>query len=94
MKVGEISFYQENVNYLFQNGARILRSLFEICLKKGWPIMASRLLSLCKTVDKRLWGFESPLRQFPILSSEIITKIEARRLKIDKLREMDSKEIG
>ena len=56
--------------------------------------MASRLLSLCKTVDKRLWGFESPLRQFPILSSEIITKIEARRLKIDKLREMDSKEIG
>ena len=56
--------------------------------------MASRLLALCKTVDKRLWGFESPLRQFPILSSEIISKIEARNLKIDKLREMDSKEIG
>ena len=56
--------------------------------------MASRLLNLCKTVDKRLWGWETPLRQFPILSSEILTKIEARKLKIDKLREMDSKEIG
>ena len=71
-----------------------MRALFEICLKKGWPIMASRLLSLCKTVDKRLWGFETPLRQFPILSAEILSKIEARRLKIDTLREMDSKEIG
>ena len=79
---------------LFQNSGRIMRALFEICLKKGWPIMASRLLTLCKTVDKRLWGYETPLRQFPILSTEILTKIEARRLKIDKLREMDSKEIG
>ena len=77
-----------------QNAGRIMRALFEICLKKGWPIMASRLLNLCKTVDKRLWGFETPLRQFPILSAEILSKIEAKKLKIDKLREMDSKEIG
>lgn len=80
--------------YIFQNAGRIMRALFEICLKKGWPIMASRLLALCKTVDKRLWGFETPLRQFPVLSAEVLSKIEARKLSIDKLREMDSKEIG
>ena len=71
-----------------------MRALFEMALRKGWPIMASRLLKLSKTVEKRLWGFENPLRQFPILSMEIFSKLEARRLNVDKLREMDSKEIG
>jgi activating signal cointegrator complex subunit 3 len=80
--------------FLFQNAARITRSLFEICLKKGWPIMASRLLNLSKTIDKKIWGFETPLRQFSILPQEIISKLEARNLKVDKLREMDAKEIG
>ena len=71
-----------------------MRALFEITLKKSWPIMASRLLNLVKTIDKRLWGFENPLRQFPILSQEIMRKIEERKLTIDKLKEMDHKEIG
>jgi hypothetical protein len=56
--------------------------------------MASRLLNLCKTIDKRLWGFENPLRQFPTLSQEILKKLEERKLTIDKLKEMDAKEIG
>lgn len=71
-----------------------MRALFEICLKKSWPIMAGRLLNLCKTIDKRLWGFENPLRQFPTLSQEILKKIEDKKLTIDKLKEMDHKEIG
>ena len=71
-----------------------MRALFEMALRKGWPIMASRLLNLSKTVEKRLWGFENPLRQLPILSMEIFTKLENRKLTVDKLREMDSKEIG
>lgn len=56
--------------------------------------MAGRLLNLSKTIDKRIWGFETPLRQFSILTPEIIYKIENKKLKIDKLREMDAKEIG
>ncbi|VDI49942.1 activating signal cointegrator complex subunit 3 [Mytilus galloprovincialis] len=80
--------------YVAQNAGRIMRALFEICLKKSWPIMAGRLLNLCKTIDKRLWGFENPLRQFPTLSQEILKKIEDKKLTIDKLKEMDHKEIG
>ena len=83
-----------SINICLQNAARITRALFEICLKKSWPIMASRLLNLSKTIDKRIWGFETPLRQFSILTQEIIGKLEAKRLKVDKLREMDAKEIG
>ncbi|OWF45882.1 Activating signal cointegrator 1 complex subunit 3 [Mizuhopecten yessoensis] len=80
--------------YVAQNSARIVRALFEVCLKNGWPVMASRLLNLCKTLDKRLWGFEHPLRQFPNLSREILDKLEARKLTVDRLKDMDPKEIG
>ena len=45
-------------------------------------------------IDKRIWGHESPLRQFPILSFESLKKIEDKKLNIDKLREMEAKEIG
>nr|XP_022293850.1 activating signal cointegrator 1 complex subunit 3-like [Crassostrea virginica] len=80
--------------YVAQNAGRIIRALFEVALKKGWPVMAGRLLNLCKTIDKRLWGFENPLRQFPILTSEILNKLEAKKLTVDRLRDMDPKEIG
>lgn len=56
--------------------------------------MAGRLLNLCKTIDKRLWGFENPLRQFPLLTNEILNKLEAKKMTIDRLKEMDPKEIG
>ena len=56
--------------------------------------MAGRLLELCKVIERRQWSFESPLRQFSILSPEIQRKLEAKRLTVSKLREMDCKEIG
>ncbi|XP_022081843.1 activating signal cointegrator 1 complex subunit 3-like [Acanthaster planci] len=80
--------------YVAQNSARIIRALFEITLRKGWPLMASQLLTLSKMVDRRLWSFESPLRQFPQLSQEVQRKLENRKLTIDKLREMRASEIG
>ena len=52
-----------------QNAGRIVRALFEIALRKGWPLMTGRLLQLCKIIDRRMWPFASPLRQFPKVSS-------------------------
>ncbi len=80
--------------YVAQNSARIIRALFEITLRKGWPLMAAHLLMLSKMVDRRLWSFENPLRQFPQLSQEVQRKLENRRMTIDKLREMTASEIG
>ena len=80
--------------YPFQNAMRIMRALFEIALRNSWPLMARRLLEQCKSFDKRLWGFEHPLRQFSILSPEILHKLEHRQLSVDKLRDMEAKEIG
>lgn len=79
---------------LRQNAARIIRALFEIALRKRWPAMTYRLLTLCKVVDKRLWGFAHPLRQFPSLSPVVLNRLEEKKLSVDKLKEMRKDEIG
>lgn len=77
-----------------QNAARIIRALFEIALRKRWPTMTYRLLTLCKTIDKRLWAFCHPLRQFPNLSPVVLNRLEEKKLSVDKLKEMRKDEIG
>jgi len=80
--------------YVVTNSSRIVRALFEIALRSNWPLMAGRLLKLSKVVEKRLWDWEHPLRQFTYLPPEILGKIEQRGLSVDKLREMTATEIG
>uniref|UniRef100_A0A3Q3K309 Activating signal cointegrator 1 complex subunit 3 n=1 Tax=Monopterus albus TaxID=43700 RepID=A0A3Q3K309_MONAL len=62
---GEVDSFSliSDLSYVAQNAARIIRALFEIALRKRWPAMTYRLLTLCKVIDKRLWGFAHPLRQ-------------------------------
>ncbi|KAJ3135746.1 hypothetical protein HK100_002436 [Physocladia obscura] len=79
--------------YVAQNAARILRALFEICLSRNWGPTASVIVSLCKSVDRRMWPFEHPLSQFD-LPYEIIEKLNRSSMGIEDLRYMDEKEIG
>ncbi|XP_069462625.1 activating signal cointegrator 1 complex subunit 3 [Ambystoma mexicanum] len=80
--------------YVAQNAARIVRALFEVALRKRWPAMTYRLLNLSKIIDKRLWGWASPLRQFSILPPSVLSKLEEKKLTIDKLKDMRKDEIG
>lgn len=82
-----------DMNYITDNSVRITRALFEIVLHKNWPLLAGRLLNMAKMLEKQMWGFDSPMRQFK-LSPEIIGKIEDKRLTIEKIRDMDSRDIG
>jgi activating signal cointegrator complex subunit 3 len=79
---------------MLQNAVRIAGALFDIVLRKNNPIMAGRFLALSKMFEQQQWDFETPMRQFHILGPEIIQKIEERKLSVEKLREMDVKEIG
>jgi activating signal cointegrator complex subunit 3 len=79
---------------MLQNAVRIARALFDIVLRKNNPIMAGRFLTFSKSLEQQQWDFETPMRQFRILGPEIIHKIEEKKLTVDKLREMDVKEIG
>ncbi|XP_050172493.1 activating signal cointegrator 1 complex subunit 3 [Myiozetetes cayanensis] len=80
--------------YVAQNAARIVRALFEIALRKRWPAMTYRLLNLSKVIDKRLWGWVSPLRQFSVLPLSVLSKLEEKNLTIDKMKDMRKDEIG
>ncbi|XP_032413978.1 activating signal cointegrator 1 complex subunit 3 isoform X1 [Xiphophorus hellerii] len=93
---GEVDSFSliSDLSYVAQNAARIVRALFEIALRKRWPAMTYRLLNLCKVIDRRLWGFSHPLRQFPNLSHVILNRLEEKRLTVDKLKEMKKDEIG
>lgn len=93
---GEVDSFSliSDLSYVAQNAARIVRALFEIALRKRWPAMTYRLLNLCKVIDKRLWGWANPLRQFPVLPGYVLSKLEERKLTIDKLKDMRKDEIG
>lgn len=62
--------------YVTQSAGRILRAIFEICLKKGWSSVAKTALDLCKTAEKRMWPTMTPLRQFPSCPREVMQKAE------------------
>ncbi|KAF2789546.1 Sec63-domain-containing protein [Melanomma pulvis-pyrius CBS 109.77] len=62
--------------YVTQSAGRILRAIFEICLKKGWAEVAKLALDLCKMAEKRMWPTMSPLRQFPKCPKDVVQKAE------------------
>lgn len=81
--------------YISASLARIMRALFEICLRRGWCEMSSFMLEYCKAVDRQIWPHQHPLRQFDRdLSAEILRKLEERGADLDRLFEMEDKEIG
>jgi len=66
--------------YIRQSAGQILRALFEIALKRGWASVAEKCLCFCLMVEKRMWGTQSPLRQFKSLPEEILLKLEKKDL--------------
>lgn len=66
--------------YITQNAGRILRAMFEISLGKKLSQISKILLNLCKSVEKRMWLTNSPLRQFPRCPVDVIKRTEASSL--------------
>ena len=79
---------------IVQNSARIIRALFEMAIRKNWSLMASKLLMLSKCVDRRMWHYEHPLNQFPMLRQETINKLAGLHMKMERLKGMSATEIG
>nr|XP_018669768.1 activating signal cointegrator 1 complex subunit 3 [Ciona intestinalis] len=81
--------------YIAQNAGRIVRGVFEIVLKQDRARLAGLLLKLCKSVERRLWAEDSPLRQFgPRLTNDVLRKIEDKNLTIEKILDSSASEIG
>ncbi|GAA0146069.1 DNA metabolism protein [Lithospermum erythrorhizon] len=84
-----------DATYVSASLGRIMRALFEICLRRGWSEMASLMLEFCKAVDRQIWPHQHPLRQFDRdISLDILRKLEDRGADLDRLYEMEEKDIG
>ncbi|KAK4686317.1 pre-mRNA-splicing helicase BRR2, partial [Tremellales sp. Uapishka_1] len=80
--------------FVQQSAGRILRAMFEICLKKGWAGPTRAALDLCKMVERRMWKSMSPLRQFPRIRGEIINKAERKEFPWYRYFDLDAAELG
>ncbi|THH20310.1 hypothetical protein EW146_g1011 [Bondarzewia mesenterica] len=80
--------------FVQQSAGRILRAIFEICLKRGWAVPAREALNMCKMVEKRMWGSMTPLRQFKGVPPEIIRKAEGKQFPWYRYFDLSPPEIG
>lgn len=76
--------------FITQNAGRLFRAVYELCLKKNWSNVTKMLLNLCKTVDRRMWIANSPLRQFKTCPLEVIRRTEASTLPWSTYLELQS----
>ncbi len=66
--------------YVSQSAGRIMRSIFEIALKRGWAQLADTALKCFKMVDRKMWSVATPLRQFKGVPEEVLRKLEKKEL--------------
>ncbi|CAG7848419.1 Putative helicase mug81; AltName: Full=Meiotically up-regulated gene 81 protein [Serendipita indica DSM 11827] len=81
--------------YAAQNGSRIIRALLEIALSRKWANASLTLMAMSKSVEKRIWGFEHPLKQFD-LTPEMLYNLGrwADDVEVFELASMSAAELG
>lgn len=62
--------------YAAQNGGRIVRALLEIAISRKWANASASLMGMSKAIEKQLWPFDQPLRQFKNLKSDVLHNLE------------------
>lgn len=64
--------------YVIQSASRIMRSLFEICLKRNWGQATQIALEAAKMIDKCMWASMNPLRQFRQIPDYVLSRLEKK----------------
>lgn len=83
-----------DLNYVAQQAGRICRALFMIALNRRWGHQCLVILTLAKSIEKRVWPFQHPLHQFE-LAKPILNQLDAKdSLTIEAMRDMEPAEIG
>ena len=83
-----------DLNYVAQQAGRICRALFMIALNRRWGYQCLVLLTMAKSIEKRLWAFQHPFHQFD-LPKPVLSNLDVKdSLSIESMREMEPAEIG
>lgn len=94
-----------DTNYIASNAGRVARAMFEMCLKRGTVGAAVKLLRIAKSTDRKVWWFQTPLRQFEgELKHQVYAALESKQIGGNKgydtfeytlsLLDMQSGEVG
>ncbi|KAG6840439.1 hypothetical protein C0991_006704 [Blastosporella zonata] len=81
--------------YAMQNGGRIARALLEIAISRKWANVTAVLMGINKAIEKRLWPFDQPLKQFD-LRADIFYGLDqwADEWSVAQLTSLDAAELG
>lgn len=81
--------------YAAQNGGRIIRALLEIAISRKWANVSAVLMGMSKAIEKRLWPFDQPLKQFD-LKADIFYSLErwADHYSVAELGNMSATALG
>lgn len=79
--------------YITQSAGRLLRAIFEICLRQGWSQATQLTLKACKMAERGLWITRSPIAQFPDCSRELLRKVERKEFPWSAYLELDPQEL-
>ncbi|KAH9061031.1 Sec63-domain-containing protein [Lactarius vividus] len=84
-----------DMQYVAQNAGRIVRALLEIVISKKWANTSAVLMGISKAIEKRLWPFDQPLKQFN-LKQDVYYGLEqwADDYSASELVRMSAAEIG
>lgn len=83
-----------DLNYVAQQSGRICRALFMIALNRRWGHQCLVLLTLAKSIEKRIWPYQHPLHQFDLPKS-VLNQLDTKEtLSVESMRDMDAAEIG
>lgn len=81
--------------YAAQNGGRIIRALLEIAISRKWANVSAVLMGMSKAIEKRLWPFDQPLKQFELKSMVFYGLQEwADEWSVAQLRALDAADLG
>lgn len=80
--------------YVTQSAGRILRAMFEICLKRGWAALTHKALAFCQMVEKRMWTTMTPLRQFKGVPLDVIRRAERKEFPWYRYFDLEPAELG
>lgn len=70
-----------DTNYIASNAGRVARAMFEMCLKRSSAGCAVKLLRIAKSIDRRIWWFQTPLRHFESeLKSNVYAALESKQI--------------
>lgn len=80
--------------YVTQSAGRILRAIFEICMKRGWASLMYKALDMCKMVERKMWPSMTPLRQFPGIPMDIVRRAERKEFPWYRYFDLEPAELG